>query len=135
MTDDIDQLLADFAKELDYFVFTRDHLRPVMQQLLAAVERSIANTADLVARGEARHLQGAYIEKLGGVQPLLEEWVRIRGAGERLSGAEHALSAGQYERFQTLLAREALISDGRENFDSLQDHLRRRLVLFEEMTG
>lgn len=135
MTDDIDQLLADFAKELDYFVFTRDHLRPVMRQLLAAVERFIADTADLVARGEAQHLRGAYVEKLGGVQPLLEEWARIRGAGERLSEAEHAMSAGQCARFQTLLAREALISDGRENFDSLQDHLRRRLILFEEMTG
>ena len=131
MTDDIDELLANFAKELDYFVFTRDHLAPVMR----AIERYIADRTDLVARGEGRHLRGTYVEKLGGVQPLLEEWVRIRGSGDRLWDAEHAMSAAQYQRFQALLSREAVISQGRENFDSLQDHLRRRLLLFEEMTG
>ena len=135
MTDEIDELLANFAKELDYFVFTRDHLAPVMRELLRAIERCIADRTDMVARGEGRHLRGTYVEKLGGVQPLLEEWVRIRGSGDRLWDAEHAMSAAQYKRFQALLSREAAISQGRENFDSLQDHLRRRLLLFEEMTG
>lgn len=131
MTDEIDELLPNFAKELDYFVFTRDHLAPVMR----AIERCIADRTDLVARGEGRHLRGTYVEKLGGVQPLLEEWVRILGSGDRLWETEHAMSVAQYQRFQALLSREAVISQGRENFDSLQDHLRWRLLLFEEMTG
>ena len=135
VNDETDQLLANFAKELDYFVFARDHLRPVMEQLLAAVERVIANAADGVARGEASHLRAAYFEKFVAVQPLLEEWLLIRGSAELLREAEDALSPRQQQHFEALLAREASISSGRENFDSLQDHLRRRLLRFEELSG
>ena len=57
MIHDIDQMLANFAKELDYFVFTRDHLQPLMAQLVLAVERSLADATDAIALGETIHLR------------------------------------------------------------------------------
>ena len=133
MTRHIDQLLANFSRELDYFVFTRDHLQPVMAQLVRAVERSLADPADAVARGETVHLRLRYVERFAGVQPLLEEWVRIQGSVEALWEAEGTMSPAHLARFQALLSRDATIAQGRNAFDSLQDHLRRQLLRFEEV--
>lgn len=132
MTHDIDQLLANFAKELDYFVFTRDHLQPLMVQLARAVERSLADATDAIALGETIHLRLQYAERFAGVQPLLEEWVRIQGSVDALREAEEVMLAPQTARFRGLLSREATMAQGRDNFDSLQDHLRRQLLRFEE---
>ncbi|MEO6399049.1 MAG: hypothetical protein ABIP13_11320 [Tepidiformaceae bacterium] len=127
---DHDGLLAEFSKELDYFVFTRDHLQPVMTQLVRALERALAIPADAIAVGETLHLRAEYVERLGAVKPLLEEWARIGGSAAELWDAETALSPAQMARFQALLARETALAPGRATFDSLQDHLRRQLVRF-----
>ncbi len=135
MTLDIDHLLAAFSKELDYFVFTRDHLQPVMTQLVRAVERSLSNASDVTAHGETVHLRLDYAERFAGIQPLLEEWVRIQGSSDALWLVEATMAPPQMARFQALLSRDATIAGSRETFDSLQDHLRRQLLRFEEMTG
>ena len=133
MARDIDHLLANFSKELDYFVFTRDHLQPVMTALVRAVERSLANAGDAIAHGETIHLRLEYAERFAGVQPLLEEWVQIQGSSDALWLVEATMSPPQMARFQALLSRDATIAGGRESFDSLQDHLRRQLLRFEEL--
>lgn len=134
VTDEIDILLDNFTRELDYFVFTRDHLEPVMQSLLDAAE-SYFGSRDQTALAVAREWRVAYVERMEGLGPLLEKWVAIRGSGERLWEAEHAMSTAQFDRFQSLLDREAQVSIGRDLFDQLQETLRRRLLLLEEMTG
>ncbi len=134
VTDDINILLDHFARELDYFVFTRDHLEPVMRELLEKAETYFASrdAADFAA---AREMRTEYVNRMEGIGPLLTEWVAIRGAGERLWEAEHAMSTEQFERFQSLLDREGQVSAGREQFDLLQERLRQRLLLLEELSG
>ena len=132
---DIDQLLAEFSKELDCFVFTRDHLQPVMTELVRAVDRALADSGDAIAVGETRHLRARFADRLSGVQPLLEEWARIRGSLDLLAELESTMSPQQGARFHSLLSRDATIAPGRDAFDSLQDHLRRQLLRFEETNG
>ena len=134
MNDDIDVLLDNFARELDYFVFTRDHLEPVMRDLLEKAE-AYFTSHDAAALASARERRSEYVKRMDGLGPLLEKWISIRGSGERLWEAEHAMSQAQFERFQSLLDREAQVSFGRGQFDQLQDTLRRRLLLLEELSG
>lgn len=134
MNDDIDTLLDNFTRELDYFVFTRDHLEPVMRELLRRADAYFASR-DAAALAIAREMRSEYVRRMDGIGPLLEKWVSIRGSGERLWEAEHGMSQAQFERFQSLLDREAQVSLGRDQFDQLQDTLRRRLLLLEELSG
>jgi hypothetical protein len=124
----IESLLADFTHELDYFAYTRDQLQPVMEPLLEALERLAVDTRDLIARGEAHYLRQSYFEQLSLVRPMLDEWLRVRGSGERLQAMAAALSAVQQERLEALLLRDALISASRERFDAMQAALQQRLA-------
>ena len=134
-TDEIDQLLTNFSRELDYFVYTRDKLEPVMDSLLGAVERYLADREDMVALTEARVLRTEYVSEMQGMSALLEDWVRIRGSGERLWEAEPMMSQVQFDRFEGLNLREQQVAQGRAVFDALQERMRRMLLLFEEMTA
>jgi hypothetical protein len=130
----IDTLLANFTRELDYFVLARDRLQPVMEPLLSALERVVTNAADGVALIEAHHMRVTYLEHLTEVRPLLEEWLHVRGTGERLREVASSLSPAQSQRLQSLLTRDATISPGRLTFETLQRTLHERLASFDNLS-
>lgn len=134
MAEDIDGLLSNFNRELDYFVLARDQLQPVMEQLLSALERVVANAADGVALIEAQHLRIIYMEHLGGVRPILEEWLRVRDTGERLREAVSSMSPVQTQRFQSLLTRDSDINAGRTAFETLQRTLHEHLDTLDDLS-
>ena len=134
MAEDVDSLLANFSRELDYFVLARDQLQPVMEQLSAALGRVIADAADGVALIEVHHLRITYMEHLSGVRPMLEEWLRVRGTGERLRESASSVSPVQAHRFQSLLTRDATINASRTAFETLQRTLHERLATLDEQS-
>ncbi|MGK2964342.1 MAG: hypothetical protein ACSLFM_01905 [Tepidiformaceae bacterium] len=132
---EIETILDQYERELRYFAMTRDDLAPLMEEVIAASERFFADRRDDTARGTARTARQRYVERLAGLEPMIQEWLRIRGSGFRLWEGAPMMTDEQYQRFQGLLAREAVMADGRSDFDALSEQLRTRLLLLEELTG
>lgn len=130
---EIDVLLDRFERELRYFVFTRDQLLPLMQAVDAAVPRYFEGRSE-AALASAKAARGDYLKVLHGLGPLLEEWVSIRGSGEALWETEPFMTQVQVERHQELLAIEFATAQGRDEFDALNDRVRRLLLVFGEAT-
>jgi hypothetical protein len=130
----IDALLDRFERELRYFVFTRDHLGPHMRAIAEALPRFFETRSE-PELAEARAARSGYLESLAGIGTMLEEWVSIRGSGEKLWEAEPYMTQAQVERHQELLAIEFAAAQGREEFDLLNDRVRRLLLVFGEATG
>lgn len=131
---EIDALLDRFERELRYFVFTRDHLGPHMQAVAAEIPRFF-ETREAGELQAAQTARSGYLQALAGIGPLLEEWVSIRGSGEQLWEAEPFMTQAQVERHQELLAIEFAAAQGRDEFDALNDRVRRLLLVFGEATG
>ncbi len=129
---EIDAILDAYDRELEYFETTAALLTPLMQDLLAAIEAAFTSPGDPQVLEGARNARARYVEALTGLQPLLDDWVRIRGSGWRAWEAEHAMNDAQYARLERLAARETALALGREQFDRLQEELRGRLLRFEE---
>ena len=130
---EIDEMLDRFERELRYFVFTRDHLGPPMRVVAEELPAYFENRGDAELRA-AHDAKSAYLQALSGIGPLLEEWVGIRGSGEQLWEAEPFMTQAQVERHQELLAIEFAAAQGREEFDALNDRVRRLLLVFGEAT-
>lgn len=133
-TNEIDGLLDRFERELRYFVFTRDHLGPHMRAAAEALPRFLETRGE-AELAEAHAARSGYLQALAGIGPMLEEWVSIRGSGEQLWEAEPYMTQAQVERHQELLAIEFAAAQGREEFDLLNDRVRRLLLVFGEATG
>lgn len=131
---EIDALLDRFERELRYFVFTRDHLGPHMQAVAAEIPRFFERRDDAELQA-AQTARSGYLQALAGIGPLLEEWVSIRGSGEQLWESEPFMTQAQVERHQELLAIEFAAAQGRDEFDTLNDRVRRLLLVFGEATG
>lgn len=131
---DIDNLLDRFESELRYFVFTRDQLLPHMRMVADAFPRffETRTVEDLTAAEAAR---SGYLQALSGMGPMLDEWVRIRGSGEELWEVEAFMTQAQVQRHQALLGMEFAEAQGRQEFDELNDRVRRLMLLFGEVTG
>ena len=72
------------------------------------------------------------VNTLGG---QIDDWVRIRGSGLRVSSLAGGMSDEQVERFSALQSREVAEAVGREEFDAAQAELRELLLIFEEFAG
>ena len=130
---EIDSLLARYEREVEYFVLTRDRLLPLMRQLLDALKRWAESGED--ADGRAALLRHEYIEELNTLGGQIDDWVRIRGSGLRVSSLAGGMSDAQIERFGALQAREVAEAVGREEFDAAQAELRELLLIFEEFAA
>ncbi len=129
--DEIDELLDAYQREVDYFVHTRDVVQPLLERLATGLDAfAAANTSDSCI--EVRDARSAYVEALGALRPMVDEWLRIRGSGEQLWGATSFMSDEQYARFEALCAREMAEGQGRGRFDQLSEKVKRELLLFEE---
>jgi hypothetical protein len=131
--EEIDSLLARFEQEIAWFIETRDALLPLLEALDAALRAHFASPSAATTR-EARSARARYVDALARFEPLLREWVAIRGAGDLLWEAEPAMSDAQAARFDALVARELAAAWDRERFDMLLDAVRRGLLVFEEST-
>jgi hypothetical protein len=60
--------------------------------------------------------------------------VSIRGSGEALWETEPFMTQAQVERHQELLAIEFATAQGRDEFDALNDRVRRLLLVLGEAT-
>ena len=130
---EIDALLARYQRELEYFVLTRDRLLPLMRQLLDALHAWSRSDED--ADGRAALLRREYIAELNALGGQIDDWVRIRGSGLRVTSLAGGMSDEQVERFSALQAREVAEAVGREEFDAAQAELRELLLIFEEFAG
>ena len=130
---EIDALLARYEREVEYFVLTRDRLLPLMRQLLDALRAWSRSGED--AGGRAAMLRREYIAELNALGGQIDDWVRIRGSGLRVSSLAGGMSDEQIERFSALQAREVAEAVGREEFDAAQAELRELLLIFEEFAG
>ena len=130
---EIDALLARYEREVEYFVLTRDRLLPLMRQLLDALRAWSRSGED--AGGRAAMLRREYIAELNALGGQIDDWVRIRGSGLRVSSLAGGMSDEQIERFSALRAREVAEAVGREEFDAAQAELRELLLIFEEFAG
>ena len=130
---EIDALLARYERELEYFVLTRDRLLPLMRQLLDALREWARSGAD--ADGRAAMLRREYVTELNTLGGQIDDWVRIRGSGLRVSSLAGGMSDEQVERFSALQSREVAEAVGREEFDAAQAELRELLLIFEEFAG
>lgn len=130
---EIDALLARYEREVEYFVLTRDRLLPLMRQLLDALRAWSRSGED--AAGRAAMLRREYIAELNALGDRIDDWVRIRGSGLRVSSLAGGMSDEQIERFSALQAREVAEAVGREEFDAAQAELRELLLIFEEFAG
>ena len=130
---EIDSLLARYEREVEYFVLTRDRLLPLMRQLLDALRRWAQSGED--AAGRAALLRREYVEELNTLGGQIDDWVRIRGSGLRVTSLAGGMSDGQIERFGALQAREVAEAMGREEFDAAQAELRELLLIFEEFAA
>ena len=130
---EIDSLLARYEREVEYFVLTRDRLLPLMRQLLDALRRWAQSGED--AAGRAALLRREYVEELNTLGGQIDDWVRIRGSGLRVTSLAGGMSDGQIERFGALQAREVAEAVGREEFDAAQAELRELLLIFEEFAA
>lgn len=130
----IDSLLARFEQEIAWFVETRDALQPVLETLDACLRAHFAapSVGTLSAVREAR---ARYVTELRRLDPLLRDWVAIRGSAELLWAAGPAMSDAHAARFDALVARELAVTWDREEFDTLLDAVRRGLLVFEEATA
>jgi len=131
--EDIDALLDRFERELEYFTLTRDRIAPLLAPLVASLERYFAAPSP-ATRAEAATYRQSYIAALHAIDPLVHEWLRIRGAGELLWEADPFMSDAQAQRHQTLRAREISETLDRATFDTLSERARTLLLLFEEAT-
>ena len=129
---EIDALLDAYDRELEYFESTAALLIPLMRDLLAAIDAAFASPSDPQVLEGARNARARYVEALQGLQPLLDDWLKVRGSNWRAWEAEPAMSDLQYARLERLSARETALALGRDEFDRLQDAVRSRLLLFEE---
>ena len=114
-------------------MLTRDRLLPLMRQLLDALKRWAESGED--ADGRAALLRREYIEELNTLGGQIDDWVRIRGSGLRVTSLAGGMSDGQIERFGALQAREVAEAVGREEFDAAQAELRELLLIFEEFAA
>ncbi|MYI82387.1 MAG: hypothetical protein F4056_03445 [Chloroflexi bacterium] len=130
---EIDALLARYERELDYFVLTRDRLLPLMRQLLDALREWARSGED--AAGRAAVLRREYVTELNTLGGQIDDWVRIRGSGLRVSSLAGGMSDEQIERFSALQSREVAEAVGREEFDAAQAELRELLLIFEEFAA
>ncbi len=130
---EIDALLARYERELEYFVLTRDRLLPLMRQLLDALREWARSGED--ADGRAAMLRREYVAELNTLGGQIDDWVRIRGSGLRVSSLAGGMSDEQVERFSALQSREVAEAVGREEFDAAQAELRELLLIFEEFAG
>ena len=130
---EIDALLARYEREVEYFVLTRDRLLPLMRQLLDALREWARSGED--ADGRAAMLRREYITELNTLGGQIDDWVRIRGSGLRVSSLAGGMSDEQIERFSALQSREVAEAVGREEFDAAQAELRELLLIFEEFAG
>ena len=130
---EIDALLARYEREVEYFVLTRDRLLPLMRQLLDALREWARSGED--ADGRAAMLRREYITELNALGGQIDDWVRIRGSGLRVSSLAGGMSDEQIERFSALQSREVAEALGREEFDAAQAELRELLLIFEEFAG
>ena len=130
---EIDALLARYEREVEYFVLTRDRLLPLMRQLLDALRAWSRSGED--AAGRAAMLRREYIAELNMLGGQIDDWVRIRGSGLRVSSLAGGMSDEQVERFGALQAREVAEAVGREEFDAAQAELRELLLIFEEFAA
>ncbi len=127
---EIDALLARYERELEYFALTRDRLLPLMRQLLDALRAWAESGED--ADGRAAMLRREYVTELNTLGGQIDDWVRIRGSGLRVSSLAGGMSDEQIERFSALQSREVAEAVGREEFDAAQAELRELLLIFEE---
>ena len=130
---EIDSLLARYEREVEYFVLTRDRLLPLMRQLLDALRGWAESGED--ASGRVALLRREYIKALNMLGGQIDDWVRIRGSGLRVSSLAGGMSDAQIERFSALQAREVAEAVGREEFDAAQAKLRELLLIFEEFAA
>ena len=130
---EIDALLARYERELEYFALTRDRLLPLMRQLLDALRAWARSGED--ADGRAAMLRREYVTELNTLGGQIDDWVRIRGSGLRVSSLAGGMSDDQVERFSALQSREVAEAVGREEFDAAQAELRELLLIFEEFAG
>lgn len=130
---DLDALLAAYHRELEYFASTAELLMPVMRALLAAIDAAFLTPEDPQVIAGARNARAHYIETLAGLKPLIDDWLRVRGANQRAWEAEPYMDDARFERLQELGARETRLALERGEFDALQELVRHRLLLFEEL--
>ncbi len=130
---EIDALLARYERELEYFALTRDRLLPLMRQLLDALRAWAERGKD--TDGRAAMLRREYVTELNTLGGQIDDWVRIRGSGLRVSSLAGGMSDEQIERFSALQSREVAEAVGREEFDAAQAELRELLLIFEEFAG
>jgi hypothetical protein len=131
--ENIDALLDRFERELEYFALTRDRIAPLLAPLVTSLERYFA-APDAAARAEADIYRQRYIAALAAIEPLVRDWLSIRGAGELLWEADPFMSDAQAQRHQALRAREISETLDRTTFDTLAERARALLLLFEEAT-
>ena len=130
----IDLLLERFALELRYFVETRDALAPVIFELWESLCAYLRDPSGEGARlPRLRELRTAYFRILREMNPLIEEWLGIRGSGERLWDAEPFMDDRQWGEFTRLQVEESRVTAGREQFDYVHADLRPKLLVFSEL--